>query len=147
MVSPGQWASGLGKLERRIVTGHKSFGAQQVNRTCWVGAKWPKAFERRLKRRAVEAAPVGLGSGERGQDLDFSFAKRDCVLVPRTHDRLPSVSPSATVPKIGSSQKSHPGRVLAPPMSAFGGKADVRQLPSGCPLIAKSGHLAVAAIL
>ncbi len=25
-------------------------------------------------------------------------------------------------------------------MSAIGGKADVRELPSGCPLIAKSGH-------
>ena len=25
-------------------------------------------------------------------------------------------------------------------MSAFGGKADVRELPSECPLIAKSGH-------
>ncbi len=25
-------------------------------------------------------------------------------------------------------------------MSAIGGKADVRELPSGCPLIARSGH-------
>ncbi len=30
-------------------------------------------------------------------------------------------------------------------MSAIGGKADVRELPSECPLIAISGHLAVAA--
>ncbi len=29
-------------------------------------------------------------------------------------------------------------------MSAFGGKADVRELPAVCPLIATSGHLAVA---
>ncbi len=28
-------------------------------------------------------------------------------------------------------------------MSAFGGKADVRELPSGCPLIARSGHWSV----
>ncbi len=29
---------------------------------------------------------------------------------------------------------------LTPPMSAFGGKADVRELPSECLLIARSGH-------
>ncbi len=28
-------------------------------------------------------------------------------------------------------------------MSAFGGKADVRELPSVCPLIARSGHSSV----
>ena len=28
-------------------------------------------------------------------------------------------------------------------MSAFGGKADVRELPSACPLIAKSGHSSI----
>ncbi len=28
-------------------------------------------------------------------------------------------------------------------MSALGGKADVRELPSGCPLIAKSGHSSI----
>ncbi len=32
------------------------------------------------------------------------------------------------------------GPQIALPMSAFGGKADIRELPSGCPLIAKSGH-------
>ncbi len=28
-------------------------------------------------------------------------------------------------------------------MSAYGGEADVRELPSGCPLIAKSGHSSI----
>jgi hypothetical protein len=29
---------------------------------------------------------------------------------------------------------------FSPRISAFGGKADVRELPAVCPLIAKSGH-------
>ncbi len=32
---------------------------------------------------------------------------------------------------------------FSPPMSAFGGKADVRELPAVCPLIARSGHSGV----
>ncbi len=41
----------------------------------------------------------------------------------------------------GHSMSAFRDRQIFPPvMSAFGGKADVRELPAVCPLIARSGH-------
>ncbi len=90
------------------------------------------------QQRKAEAQRLGV----RREILDRAVkAKRG------DDEEAPFVLPEAMSPNVRFRGLSrHPmsafrGRCkYLPVMSAFGGKADVRELPSECPLIAKSGH-------